>query len=144
MSNDFILTTLIDITKTDTVRGNSKQRDQQRNWETVLQVLSLKTQPIIIEGPVKIENIDLATYNGFKLYFGDFYHDMPAPSTLWAVKFSSEHKEVYDLEQLYQDFDQVPVILGLDETARFMLPIFHSYGALKNIHLFRAEELNNY
>lgn len=144
MKQAFVLITLIDITKTDIVRGDSKQRDQQRNWETVLQVLSLKTQPNVLEGPLKIEYIDLASYNGFKLYFGDFYHDMPAPHTLWAVKFNSEHSEIYDIESLYQDFDQVPIILGLDETARFMLPIFHSYGTLKNIHLFRAEELNIY
>lgn len=144
MSHAFVLITLIDITKTDIVRGNNKQRDQQRNWETVLQVLSLKTQPNIVEGPVKIEYIDFLTHSGFKSCFGDFYHDMPAPQILWAVKFSGEHTEVYEIEQLYQDFDQVPIILGLDETARFMLPIFHSYGTLKNIHLFRAEELNIY
>lgn len=144
MSHAFVLITLIDITKTNTIRGYSKQRDQQRNWETVLQVLSLKTQPNVLEGPMKIDYINSVPNDGFKLYFGDFYHDMPAPHSFWAVKFSSEHTEVYDIENLYQDFDQVPIILGLDETARFMLPIFHSYGSLKNIHLFLAEELNNY
>lgn len=142
MNDAFILVTLFDITKTNAIRGDSKQRDQQRNWETVLQVLSLKTQPIILEGPEQVDSIDFAKHTMIKTYFGDFYHDMPGPQSIWAMKFTNEHAGIYSIDQLYDDFDQVPVILGLDETARFMLPIFNSYGALKNIHLFRAEELN--
>lgn len=142
MNNAFVLATLIDITATDTIRGNSKERDQQRNWETVLQVLSLKTQPIILEGPDKVDNLDFQKHTLFQMYFGEFYHDMPFPQSLWAVKFCTEHLDVYDVEQLYKDFDTVPVILGLDETARFMLPLFHSCGTLKNIHIFTAKELN--
>jgi len=142
MNNAFVLATIIDISRTDTIRGNSKQRDQQRNWETVLQVLSLKTQPIILEGPDKVESIDFKKHSLIQTYFGEFYHDMPFPQSLWAIKFCSEHNDVYNIEQLYKDFDTVPVILGLDETARFMLPMFNSYGILKNIHLFTANELN--
>jgi len=33
-----------------------------------------------------------------------------------------------------QDFEQVPVVTGLTETARFMLPIFYPYGTIKNIY----------
>lgn len=142
MSHAFVLITLIDITKTDTIRGYSKQRDQQRNWETVIQVLSLKTQPIILEGPLQIEfNTD---YSNGQQWLGDFYTEQQYPQKLWAVKFASERDDIYTIEQLCTDFDQVPIILGLDETAKFMLPIFHSYGSLKNIHFFRAEELNSY
>jgi len=28
----------------------------------------------------------------------------------------------------------VPIIQGLNETAKFMLPIFYPHGAIKNIH----------
>lgn len=131
--------TLIDITNTEVKYGNSYQRDQERNWETVLQVLSLKTQPIIKEGPVKIENINFSESTEVRKYFGEFYNGV---HTVWGFTFYSEHSDVYSLEQLYQDFDQVPIILGLDETARFMLPIFHSNGVLKNIHFFTSNELN--
>lgn len=142
MKNSLILITLIDITETSVIRGNSKERDQQRNWETVLQVLGLKTQPIIIEGPVKVEDIDFRSYIGAQPFFGEFYLNFSYPQNFWAVRFTSEHDDIYQIEQLYKDFDTVPVILGLDETAKFMLPIFHSYGALKNIHIFDSKELN--
>lgn len=139
MKNIFVLITLIDITCTNNLRGTGKARDQHRNWETVLQVLSLKTQPIIKEGPVKIENTNFSESAEVRKYFGEFYNGV---HTVWGFTFYSEHSDVYSLEQLYQDFDQVPIILGLDETARFMLPIFHSNGVLKNIHFFTSNELN--
>ena len=123
--------TLIDITNTNIKRGDNKERDQQRNWETVLQVLGLKTQPLIIEGPVILDDVEVSM-------FGDFYQ---GKHRIWAFSFTSD-TEVYNLNQLAEDFEQVPVILGLDETARFMLPIFHSYGTLKNIHFLSANTLN--
>jgi hypothetical protein len=142
MKQSFVLATLIDITDTGEVRGNSKQRDQQRNWETVIQVLSLKTQPIIIEGPDRIDNIDFQKQTGVLKFFGEFYKELSGTQSFWAIKFTSEQNDIYSIDQLYEDFEQVPIILGLDETARFMLPLFHSYGALKNIHFFTADELN--
>jgi hypothetical protein len=129
--DSLVCLTLIDITNTDVKRGESKERDQQRNWETVLQVLGLKTQPIILEGPVVLDDVRPGV-------FGEFYEDK---HRIWAFSFTSD-TEVYNLEQLAQDFEQVPIILGLDETARFMLPIFHSYGTLKNVHFFLANTLN--
>ena len=142
MQDAFVFTTLIDITETNELRGHSKERDQQRNWETVLQVLGLKTQPIILDGPDRVELIDFKKHLGVTKFFGEFYHDLPYPQTIWAIKFTSDNEDVYNIDDLYIDFDQVPIILGLDETARFMLPIFHSFGSLKNIHIFKANELN--
>lgn len=137
--NELICVTLIDITNTGVTKGDSKERNQQRNWETVLQVLSLKTQPIIDIGPDKIDDIDFGKYSKSKSFFGEFYQ---GSNCCWGFKFHSESEDIYSIEQLEHDFEQVPVILGLDETARFMLPIFHSYGTLKNIHFFPARELN--
>jgi hypothetical protein len=138
MTQSWICVTLVDITNTGIKHGDNKCRDQQRNWETVLQVLSLKTQPHLQDGPIKIEQVDL-TITGMKKYFGDFYE---GTHSVWGFRFYSDNDEVYSLDSLYEDFEQVPIILGLDETARFMLPIFHSYGTLKNIHFFTAKELN--
>jgi len=50
--------TLVDITQTGITRnrkGEEKQRHQQRNWETVLQVIGLRAQPQMIEGPYDSE-----------------------------------------------------------------------------------------
>ena len=129
----WICLTLIDITNTGIRRGDGKERDQQRNWETVLQVLGLKTQPIIAEEHIIIDEVEMVDD-----LFGEFYE---GKHTVWAFKFYSE-QNIYSLDQLKEDFEQVPVILGLDETAKFMLPIFHSYGTLKNIHFLSADQLN--
>ena len=119
--------TLIDITETGVIRGESQERDQQRNWQTVLQVLSLKTQPEIVHTPglLKAEEID-------RFFFGDDFHDK---HNVWVFAFrSANHGGGYSIEELTNDFEQVPVILGLDETARMLLPLFFTRGTMKNIY----------
>ncbi len=125
---------LIDITATGILRGTGDLRDQQRNWESVLQVLGLKTQPLIIKEPVCFQNEELEFFE-----FGEFYE---GKHNVWAFQFRGERDDFYLLEQLEEDFDQVPVTLGLNETARFMLPIFHTHGTLKNIYFIQKESLN--
>jgi hypothetical protein len=130
----FTIITLVDITRTGVTRnyaGEDRLRDQQRNWETVLQVLGIRAQPTVTEGPIT----DMVDEYVIKNLFGDMYS---GEQRIWAVGFSIEHQEVYrrgddPLALLEEDFNQVPVITGLDETARFLLPIFYSHGAIKNI-----------
>ena len=123
---------LVDITATGIIRGNddSQERNQQRNWETVLQCIGLRTQPHHIQDPVNADiEID-------RLEFGDFYSGV---HKVWLWQWAVEGSGIYDtpgkeLGGLHQDFEQVPVITGLNETARFMLPIFYPYGTIKNIY----------
>jgi len=130
----FTLITLVDITNTGVTRnhaGDDHRRNQQRNWETVLQVLGIRAQPTVTEGPIT----DVVEEFVVKNLFGDMYS---GEQRIWAVGFSIEHRDVYkkDNEQLAllaDDFNQVPIITGLDETARFILPIFYCHGAIKNI-----------
>jgi hypothetical protein len=126
--------TLIDISNTGVTKGQSDARDQQRNWESVVQVLSLKTQPLIIRPPVCFQNEDLEFLN-----FGEFYQ---GHKNVWAFQFRGERDDFYTIDQLEEDFDLIPIILGLDETARFMLPIFHTGGTLKNIYFISEEGIN--
>lgn len=124
---------LVDITSTGVTRFSpeqEKERNQQRNWETLLQVFSLRAQPITIQGPVKT---DLEV--GY-LDFGSMYEGR---HQVWVACIGIEHVDVYKegdnpVAGLESDFEQVPVITGLDETARFMLPIFYTHGAIKNIY----------
>ena len=118
--------TLVDITATGITRtrnGYEKQRDQQRNWETVLQVISLRSQPQMIEGP------DSCNYHitGDSNLFGEMF-DGQQKVDVWKDNNDST------VGLLCKDFAEVPIIQGLDETARFMLPIFYPYGPIKNIH----------
>lgn len=125
--------TLVDITNTGVVRESPDrmgQRNQQRNWETVIQCMSLRTQPQNIVAPV-CELVPLEYYE-----FGDFYSGQ---HLVWTWSWSIEREEIFDLPGrpmagLLQDFEQVPIVTGLEETARFMLPIFYPYGTIKNIY----------
>lgn len=127
--------TLVDITATGVIRGHgpdSTERNQQRNWETLLQCIGLRTQPQNIQEPViaTFEDIGIAE-------FGDFY---TGSQKIWTWSWTVEREGVYDvngttLAGLLQDLEQVPIITGLDETARFMLPIFYPYGTIKNIYI---------
>lgn len=126
--------TLVDITATGVIRGSDPDaidRNQQRNWETVIQCMSLRTQPQYIQEPIvaTFENINIAE-------FGEFYQ---GTQKIWTWSWAVESSEVYDLNSehllgLQQDFEQVPIITGLEETAKFMLPIFYPYGTIKNIY----------
>lgn len=126
--------TLVDITNTGVTRsrpGNDHVRNQQRNWETLIQVLSLRTQPLEMDGPHDSEY----EITGDSI-FGEMYQ---GKHTVWHFSFGVEAVSVFKNNKsehglLYEDFAEVPIIQGLDETARFMLPIFHPYGPIKNIH----------
>jgi hypothetical protein len=124
--------TLVDITRTGVTHNrheNEHQRNQQRNWETVIQCLGLRVQPMDIQGPKMMEMfIDEHT-------FGEMYH---GKQRVWCFTFSVERDGVWEqdgdpLALLHKDFNEVPVIQGLEETARFMLPIFYTAGAIKNV-----------
>lgn len=132
----FQLLTLVDITATGvtrTVPGKELERNQQRNFETVLQVLGLRTQPHIARWPKVVDFNDEDT----DFYFGEMYRGQ---QRVWVFDFTADQPSAYidgegPLSGLERDFEQVPVITGLTETARFILPIFHPTGAIKNIHL---------
>lgn len=124
--------TLVDITRTGVTRNRPDydiERDQQRNWETVMQCVGLRSQPFDIIGPVnKVVNLDDSEFG--EMYSGDH--------RVWFWSFSIEHSDVWSknnnqLHYLHHDFDEVPVIMGLTETARFILPVFYTKGAIKNV-----------
>jgi len=124
--------TLVDITQTGVTHNKPEveyQRNQQRNWETVLQCLGLRTQPMDIVGPKSTTMlIDEDT-------FGEMYR---GPQQVWVWTFNIEREGIWKegadpLALLHKDFNEVPIIQGLGETARFILPIFYTAGAIKNV-----------
>lgn len=134
----FVGFSLVDITATGVTRGdnNSLERNQQRNWETLLQCIGLRTQPHNIQYPVAI-TANLDDYEFGELYTGTH--------KIWQWVWSVESLDVYDLPNkslggLHGDLEQVPIVTYLTDTARFMLPIFYPYGTIKNIYV---KKLNN-
>ena len=123
---------LIDITKTGVTRSHDVDnlaRNQQRNWETLVQCLGLRCQAQYIQGPVAVDT-DLDDLDFGEMYTGN--------QRVWVWTWAVENPEVYadkedPLGALKTDFEQIPIITGLDETARFLLPIFYPHGTIKNI-----------
>lgn len=130
--------TLIDITETGVTQWSENvdlERNQQRNWETVQQILGLKTQIFRIE-QMKSHASDIK-----RLQFGDYYmSDVGFKYNFWAFEFDVEYQDAYAIDSdphgvLVKDFESVPVILGLEETAPVPpQPIFYTWGPYKNIH----------
>lgn len=129
----------MDITETGVTRDRGTQeleRNQQRNWETVLQCIGLRAQPMHMV--TKVETTDLDYFEFGEMYTGQH--------RVWSFAFTVEHSNVFlhnkdPLFYLEESFDRVPVITGLNETARFILPIFYTAGAIKNIY-FKLERIS--
>jgi hypothetical protein len=94
-------------------------RNQQRNWETILQCLSLRCQPMNIT-PVSKRLQD--TQN------------------VWTFAFEVDRDEIFQdgtdqLGLLKKDCHGVPMIVGLDETWKsgFLMPYLITHGENTNI-----------
>ena len=126
--------TLIDITHTGVIRysaDNKKKRNQQANYETLLQVIGLRAQPMIFEKPYLLKNESLSKYSFGSSYTGNH--------NVWIFKFSIEHADVYsdtvsEFGLLEDDLRQVPIIAGLDETITLPVPIFSTSYDFKNTY----------
>ncbi len=124
--------TLVDITPTGVVtfsQPNELKRNQQRNWETVQQILSLRTQPTILE--TDDFTADLKDYNFGVNYQGQHH--------IWTFKFGVDYPDIYQAGPdkfglVKYDFQITPVILGLSETARPELAVFTPKGPWNNIY----------
>ena len=94
-------------------------RNQQRNWETILQCVGLKTQAIDITDPVCI---------------GDNEHKH------WKFSFCIEQDGIFDDGEdpfglLKHDMHGVPMIAGLTDTYKqgFLFPYLITFGTNSNI-----------
>ena len=124
--------TLVDITpsgQTTWSRERELERNQQRNWETVQQIISLRTQLNLLE--INNSTVDVKDY-----FFGIDYQ---GKHKIWTFKFSVDYADIFrkgaDLYGiLTEDFRFTPIILNLTETAKPELPIFYTSGPWKNVY----------
>jgi len=142
--------TLFDITKTGiTNRRNrpagtleqniqwEKQRNTQCNFDTIIQAISLRSQPEEISTPVKT----LIKFSKF-YKFGFLFEDDENEYDCWSFIFSVSHDSVFydgvtELGALYTDCDSIPMILIGTEWQK--LPSFlDGTDELRNIY-FEAQ-----
>lgn len=126
--------TLVDITATGVTRTqdvDNYQRNQQRNWETAHQIINLRTHAQISAVPASPRMVFMDQHE-----FGSYYSGQ---HRCWKFIFFVEYSTILGTEQdpferLRYDFDSVPVIIGLDETAAMPDPVFYCDGILKNTY----------
>ncbi len=95
-------------------------RRQQTNWETVIQLISLRTQPLHI--------VTTAT------------------ESEWVLEFDIESNGVYQkngdmIGLLKEDFDKVPLLTGLAEHSKSDQFEFIAIGKNFNIDAYEVQEL---
>ena len=157
----FTCITLVDITKTGIVspyKDNipaflddadniiadenswNKSRNKQRNWETIVQIIGIRAQPIMLEEPVIHKDIPLSEYE-----FGTAYQDIE--SNIWTFSFSVEHRGVFDhperpLGALIDDVQGIPILSGLGETVSFPKNVFDTVEETRNIYFRSGKNIN--
>ena len=98
----------------DTAEQWNRARNQQRNWESLLQIMSLRTQPMNVVPPTKHQD-------GWHFEF-----EVEAEGVL-----SGGHNTA-DLDGLVADCEGVPMVTGLDE-AEVITSTLHAQGTDQNI-----------
>jgi hypothetical protein len=143
--------TLFDITQTGTVNRNRPnvdedehvwihKRNTQCNFDTILQAVSLRSQPEILNYPKQIK-IKFDEFDNFGFLFEQQDDE---EYSCWTFDFEIQHPSVFDdgvteLGSLYRDCDGVPMIKTA--TAWAKLPVFlDTSEELRNIYF---KVLNN-
>ena len=113
--------------KINTIDDWNYSRNQQRNWETILQVVGLKTQAIDITDPVCMTRED---------------------KKIWQFTFGIEHEGIYNngndkLGLLKEAVHGVPMIVGLNETYKegFLMPYLLATVENQNIMFTLLDEM---
>jgi hypothetical protein len=110
--------TLIDITQTRARRGDERLLlSEQQNYLTFLQTLALRINPEITNSP-SIETVDVKGRG-----FGSVYK---GKHNVWSFEFDVPYVDALTIEMLEADFELVPVIINLHETAIIKKPVFVS------------------
>lgn len=135
MASRILCQTLFDITQTGVAQRRQPsnlteeqfarwniQHRQQANYDTVLQVVSLRSQPEVVVEP-HCEMIELNSDWGFE------FDNAEGQQKCWMFEFTVQHASVFnnldgELGTLDLDCEDVPMITGLSES--MTLPQFLS------------------
>lgn len=146
MSHRIACFTLFDITKTgilnrarpgddiEDVNAWYRKRNTQSNFDTIVQVISLRAQPDIVTDPKKL-------YTKFDhLKFGYTYKESNEVP-YWSFDFEVQHPSVFedgleDLGHLYRDSHSVPMI-GSDTTYYKIGNILDTAKETRNIYFVK-------
>ena len=112
----FIIHTVVDITETNARRGQADKLslDQQANYNTLIQTIGLRVNADPIGLSQSIKDVS-------DLEFGDA---IKGKQRVWTFEFDNPYEGALTIDTLNDDFDLVPVITNLNETANINNSIF--------------------
>ena len=136
--------TLFDITQTGVLNRSRmpeldvedwiEKRNTQCNFDTLLQVISLRSQPEVIKHPVRIEMTESDFFRfGFLYEYGE-----DKPRYCWKFDFEIHHSSVFEngiipLGSLYSDCEGVPMLSCQNQMEK--MPAFLDISdELKNVY----------
>lgn len=128
----FTAKTLIDITET-----NARKIDdpfgyrQQQNWMTFIQTSSLRVNVY----PVTSKNEIVTSLSN--LGFGSNFR---GKHRVWTVEFDIEYEGGLELTMLEEDFDLVPIIIDLNETAEINNSVFRTRDSKERNIVFELQK----
>ena len=119
-----------------------KKRNAQCNYDTILQLISLRSQPDVISKPELI-SINFNDFDKFGFLFEQQENEV---YNCWHFKFEIQHASVFydgisELGGLYTDCDAVPMLKVGTEWDKLPLMIDTS-DELKNIYFEIVNEKN--
>lgn len=117
---------LVDVTETREKRdGDTKKYSQQSNFNTLVQTVNIRANML----PVNCEQKS----GGITQY--NLGNNFKGKQNYWIVTFESEREAVsIDENTLVEDFQLVPIVLKLNETAEITQPVFNPDDELnKNV-----------
>lgn len=105
-------------------------RNEQRNWETLIQCISIRAQPIMLESPIE-EEVSITS-----LDFG-----YTGKKKVWTFDFGFETPDIYlnnddPVNLLTHQLDVIPIITGLNETANLTTSTMVTTGTKVNTLCF--------
>lgn len=135
--------TLFDVTFTGVLNRNRPSTSHDNNWvykrntqcnyDTILQVISLRSQPEIIKNSSR----ELLT-DAILLNFGTVYQGKLLEQYYWKFEFEVQHSNVFnngktELGSLYNDCVDVPMIV-FDHQTKYLMNFLDITDKYKNIH----------
>jgi len=123
----FNILTLIDVTQSHARRNDGEFLfGQQSNYNTIIQTIGLRVNPII-------ENTKVSEQLITNLGFGSNYK---GKNKVWEIEFSVEYTGAVDTDILKSDFNLIPIVAGLNETIKLNPSVFRTNNSKLNNIIF--------
>lgn len=123
--------TVIDITETKARKEDDKlAKNQQANYLTMLQTVGMRVQP----APLEVQTLvgDVTEFG-----FGNAIQDK---QRYWTFEFTYDQVGAITEETLLTDFDLVPIITGLNDTANITNSAFRTRHKIEKNILFKLSD----